>query len=395
MACLFTALCYAEFASMIPVAGSAYTYSYVTLGELLAWIIGWDLILEYLVIVATVAVGWSGYLVNIFTSLGFILPAQLINPPGVEGCIINIPAVLVIASITWLLVRGAKESSQVNTIIVIIKLSVILLFITIGVNYINPANYHPFLPYGWSGVFKGAAIIFFAYIGFDAITTAAEEVKNPKKTFPIAILGSLIISTILYIAVSGVLNGIAPYYMFKETAAPVAFALNIVGIHWADIIISIGALCGITSVLLVSFFGQSRVFFAMSRDGLLPEFFSRLHKDFRTPTNGILIVGIVASVIAAFLPITELAELVNIGTLAAFIIVSASIIILRREKPDLKRPFKTPLVPLVPILAIIFCLFLIAELPTITHIRFLVWLAIGLSIYYFYGRKKSHLTGSF
>ena len=395
MACLFTALCYAEFASMIPVAGSAYTYSYVTLGELLAWIIGWDLILEYLVIVATVAVGWSGYLVNIFTSLGFILPAQLINPPGVEGGVINIPAVLVIASITWLLVRGAKESSQVNAVIVIIKLSVILLFITIGVNYINPANYHPFLPYGWSGVFKGAAIIFFAYIGFDAITTAAEEVKNPKKTFPIAILGSLIISTILYIAVSGVLNGIAPYYVFKETAAPVAFALNIVGIHWADIIISIGALCGITSVLLVSFFGQSRVFFAMSRDGLLPEFFSRLHKDFRTPTNGILIVGIVASVIAAFLPITELAELVNIGTLAAFIIVSASIIILRREKPDLKRPFKTPLVPLVPILAIIFCLFLIAELPTITHIRFLVWLAIGLSIYYVYGRKKSHLTGSF
>ena len=394
MACLFTALCYAEFASMIPVAGSAYTYSYMTLGELLAWIIGWDLILEYLVIVATVAVGWSGYLVNIFTSLGFILPAQLINPPGVEGCIINIPAVLVIASITWLLVRGAKESSQVNTVIVIIKLSVILLFITIGVNYINPANYHPFLPYGWSGVFKGAAIIFFAYIGFDAITTAAEEVKNPKKTFPIAILGSLIISTILYISVSGVLNGIAPYYVFKETAAPVAFALNIVGIHWADIIISIGALCGITSVLLVSFFGQSRVFFAMSRDGLLPEFFSRLHKDFRTPTNGILIVGIVASVIAAFLPITELAELVNIGTLAAFIIVSASIIILRREKPDLKRPFKTPLVPLIPILAIIFCLFLIAELPTITHIRFLVWLAIGLSIYYFYGRKKSHLTGN-
>ena len=327
--------------------------------------------------------------------VGIYLPAQLINPPGVEGCIINIPAVLVIASITWLLVRGAKESSQVNTIIVIIKLSVILLFLTIGVNYINPANYHPFLPYGWSGVFKGAAIIFFAYIGFDAITTAAEEVKNPKKTFPIAILGSLIISTILYIAVSGVLNGIAPYYVFKETAAPVAFALNIVGIHWADIIISIGALCGITSVLLVSFFGQSRVFFAMSRDGLLPEFFSRLHKDFRTPTNGILIVGIVASVIAAFLPITELAELVNIGTLAAFIIVSASIIILRREKPDLKRPFKTPLVPLVPILAIIFCLFLIAELPTITHIRFLVWLAIGLSIYYFYGRKKSHLTGSF
>ncbi|HEX7467241.1 MAG TPA: amino acid permease, partial [Methanobacterium sp.] len=393
-ACLFTALCYAEFASMIPVAGSAYTYSYATLGELLAWIIGWDLILEYLVIVAAVAVGWSGYIVNIFTSLGFILPPQLINPPGVEGGIINIPAVLIIAGITWLLVRGAKQSSQVNTVIVVIKLSVILLFITIGVNYINPANYHPFFPYGWSGVFKGAAIIFFAYIGFDAITTAAEEVKNPKRSFPIAILGSLFISSILYIVVSGVLNGILPYYTFKQTAAPVAFALAQLGINWANIVISIGALCGITSVLLVSFFGQSRVFFAMSRDGLLPEFFSKIHKDFRTPVNGIVIVGIVASIIAAFLPITELAQLVNIGTLAAFIIVSASIIILRKQKPDLKRPFKTPLVPLVPILAILFCLFLVTELPTITHIRFVVWLIIGLGIYYFYGRKNSLLTGN-
>ena len=393
VACLFTALCYAEFASMIPVAGSAYTYSYATLGELFAWIIGWDLILEYLLIVAAVAVGWSGYIVNIFTSLGLNLPQQLINPPGIDGGIINIPAVVIIAGITWLLIRGAKQSSQVNTIIVIIKLAVILLFITIGVNYIHPANYHPFLPYGWSGVFKGAAIIFFAYIGFDAITTAAEEVKNPKKTFPIAILGSLIISSILYIAVSGVLNGIFPYYTYKDTAAPVAYALANLGIQWANIVISIGALCGITSVLLVSFFGQSRVFFAMSRDGLLPEFFSRLHKDFRTPTNGIIVVGIVGSLIAAFLPITELAQLVNIGTLAAFIIVSAAIIILRIQKPDLERPFKTPLVPLVPILAIIFCLFLVTELPTITHIRFIVWLAIGLVIYYFYGRKNSLLTG--
>ena len=392
VACLFTALCYAEFASMIPIAGSAYTYSYVTLGELLAWIIGWDLILEYLVIVATVAVGWSGYIVNIFTSLGLILPAQLINPPGVEGGLINIPAVLIIVGITWLLIRGVKQSSQVNTVIVIIKLSVILLFISIGVNYINPANYHPFLPYGWSGVFKGAAIIFFAYIGFDAITTAAEEVKDPKKTFPIAILGSLLISSILYIAVSGVLDGVLPYYMFKQTAAPVAFALNQLGIHWADIVISIGALCGITSVLLVSFFGQSRVFFAMSRDGLLPEFFSRLHKDFRTPTNGIIIVGIFASVLAAFLPITELAELVNIGTLAAFIIVSAAIIILRKQKPELKRPFKTPLVPVIPILAIVFCFFLVTQLPSITHIRFILWLIIGLFIYYFYGRKNSLLS---
>jgi APA family basic amino acid/polyamine antiporter len=393
VACLFTALCYAEFASMIPVAGSAYTYSYVTLGELLAWIIGWDLILEYLVIVSTVAVGWSGYIVNIFKSLGIILPAQLINPPGVDGGLINIPAMIIIAGITWLLIRGAKESSQVNTVIVVIKVSVILLFITLGVNYINPANYQPFLPYGWSGVFKGAAIIFFAYIGFDAITTAAEEVKNPKKSFPIAIIGALIISSILYIVVSGVLNGMIPYYMFKETAAPVAFALDQVGENWADIIISIGALCGITSVLLVSFFGQSRVFFAMSRDGLLPAFFSKIHKDFRTPVNGIILIGIVASLLAAFLPITELAELVNIGTLAAFIIVSAAVIVLRRQRPNLKRPFKTPLVPLIPLLAILFCFFLVSQLPTITHIRFVAWLIIGLIIYYFYGRKNSLLTG--
>lgn len=393
VACFFTALCYAEFASMVPVAGSAYTYSYVTLGELLAWIIGWDLILEYLLIVTAVAVGWSGYIVNIFTTLGIILPAQLINPPGVEGGLINIPAVLIIAFLTLLLIRGTKESSQFNTVIVMIKLFVIVLFITIGVNYINPNNYHPFLPYGWSGVFQGAAIIFFAYIGFDAITTAAEEVKNPQRTFPIAIIGSLIISSILYIIVTAILNGMVPYYMFKETAAPVAFALQSVGINWAGIVISIGALAGITSVLLVGFFGQTRVFFAMSRDGLLPSFFAKLHKNFKTPVNGIILVGVIASVIAAFIPITQIAELVNIGTLAAFIIVAASVIVLRRQRPDLKRPFKTPYVPLVPVLAIIFCLFLVAELPTITHLRFLIWLAIGLCVYYFYGRRKSLLTG--
>lgn len=272
-ACLFTALCYAEFASMVPVAGSAYTYSYVTLGEILAWIIGWDLILEYLLIVTAVAVGWSGYIVNIFTSLGITLPAQLINPPGVEGGFINLPAVLIIGFLTLLLIKGTKESSQFNTVIVAIKLSVIMLFIIIGVNYINPANYQPFLPYGLNGIFQGAAIIFFAYIGFDAITTAAEEVKNPQRTFPIAIMGSLVISSILYIVVTTILNGMVPYYLFKETAAPVAFALQRIGINWANIIISVGALTGITSVLLVGFFGQTRIFFAMSRDGLLPAFF--------------------------------------------------------------------------------------------------------------------------
>jgi len=393
-ACLFTALCYAEFATMVPVAGSAYTYSYVTLGELLAWIIGWDLILEYLLVVTAIAVGWSGYIVNLITTLGINLPAQFINPPGVEGGFINLPAVLIIAILTLLLIRGTKESSQFNTVIVAIKLSVLMLFIGIGVNYINPANYHPFLPYGWSGVFQGAAIIFFAYIGFDAITTAAEEVKNPQRTFPIAIIGSLIISSILYIVVTAILNGMVPYYLFKETAAPVSFALQRIGVNWAEIVISVGALAGITSVLLVSLFGQTRIFFAMSRDGLLPSFFSKLHKNFKTPINGIVLVGSVAAIIAAFVPITEIAELVNIGTLAAFIIVSASVIVLRRQRPDLKRPFKTPYVPLVPILSIIFCFFLIAELPTITHLRFIVWLAIGLVIYYFYGHKKSYLTSN-
>lgn len=393
LACLFTALCYSEFASMIPVAGSAYTYSYVTLGEIWAWIIGWDLILEYLVIVAAVAVGWSGYVVNVFASFGLVLPAALINPPGVGGGIINLPAIIVIVFITWLIVRGAKESSNFNAVIVLIKLAVVLLFVTIGLNYINPANYHPFMPYGWSGVFKGAAIIFFAYIGFDAITTAAEEVKTPQRTIPIAVIGSLLISSILYIAVAAVLNGMVPYIEFKSTAAPVAFAIQKVGIHWADIIVSIGALCGITSVLLVNLFGQTRVFFAMSRDGLFPETFSRLHKNYKTPINGIILVGAIASMIAAFIPLTSIVELVNIGTLAAFIIVSAAVIVLRRQQPEIKRPFKCPLVPLVPAVAIIFCLFLITQLPTVTHLRFVVWLIIGLFVYYFYGRRKSSLTG--
>jgi APA family basic amino acid/polyamine antiporter len=391
-ACLFTALCYAEFATMVPVAGSAYTYSYVTLGEIWAWIIGWDLILEYLVIIAAVSVGWSGYIVHVFMTLGLYLPPALINPFGLNGGVINLPAVLIIASITVLLVKGARESSNFNAVIVTIKVAVILIFLMIGVNYVNPTNYTPFMPYGWSGVFKGAAIIFFAYIGFDAITTAAEEVKKPQRTIPLAIVGSLIISSILYIAVAAVLNGMVPYFEFKTTAAPVAYALEKVGIRWADIIVSVGALCGITSVLLVNMFGQTRIFFAMSRDGLLPKTFSKVHKNFKTPINGILLVGAVASVLAAFLPLNDIVELVNIGTLAAFTIVSAAVIVLRRQRPDIERPFKCPFVPLVPAAAIVFCLFLITQLPTVTHLRFLVWLLIGLAVYYFYGRHRSNLT---
>ncbi len=391
-ACFFTALCYAEFASMVPVAGSAYTYSYVTLGELFAWIIGWDLVLEYTLIVTALAVGWSGYMVSIITTLGINLPPQLLNPPGVSGGFINLPAILIIAIISFLLIRGTKFTSQVNTLIVMLKLFVVLLFITIGVNYINPANYHPFLPFGYIGIFKGAAIIFFAYIGFDAITTAAEEVKNPQRTFPIAIIGSLIIASLLYIIVTAVLNGMVPYYLLGG-AAPVAFALNAVGVHWAGIVISVGALAGLTSVILVGFFGQSRVFYAMARDGLLPPFFAKLHNIFKTPVNGIIVVGVVASGLAAFLPITDIAQLVNIGTLAAFIIVSASVLILRRTRPDIKRPFKTPFLPWIPLLGILSSFGLVFELPTITQLRFLVWLGVGLIIYFFYSRKNSLLTG--
>ena len=394
MACLFTALCYAEFASMVPIAGSAYTYSYVTLGELFAWIIGWDLVLEYTLIVTALAVGWSGYMVSIITTIGINLPPQLLNPPGVAGGFINLPAIIIIGIISMLLIRGTKLSSQVNSLIVMFKIFVVLLFIAIGVNYINPANYHPFLPFGYIGIFKGAAIIFFAYIGFDAITTAAEEVKDPQRTFPIAIIGSLVIASILYILVTIVINGMVPYYLLGG-AAPVAFALNAVGVHWADIVISVGALAGLTSVILVGFFGQSRVFYAMARDGLLPSFFAKLHKIFKTPVNGIILVGVVASVLAAFLPITDIAELVNIGTLAAFIIVSLSVLVLRRTRPDIDRPFRTPFLPWVPILGILSSLGLVIELPTVTQLRFLLWLAVGLFVYYFYGRKHSILIGDY
>ncbi|MGB9936997.1 MAG: amino acid permease [Methanobacterium sp.] len=392
IACLFTALCYTEFATMVPVAGSIYTYSYVTLGEIWAWIIGWDLILEYLVIVAAVAIGWSNYLVELFNSVGIILPSFLVNPPSIEGGLINLPAVLIILAITLLLIIGVRESARFNAIIVIIKVFVILLFVTIGITHINPLNYNPFFPYGLIGIFKGAAIIFFAYIGFDALTTAAEEVKNPQKTIPIAIVGSLLISSILYIIVAAILNGMLPYYIFKDTAAPVAFAMEKIGINWASTVISIGAICGITSVILVGLFGQTRVFFAMSRDGLLPQVFARIHRKFQTPATSILIVGLVASVIAAFVSINDVVELVNIGTLAAFILVSLAVIVLRRQRPDIPRPFKTPFVPIIPVVSIIFCSLLVIELPTITHLRFIIWLAIGIIIYYFYGQHKSKLN---
>jgi len=388
-ACAFAGLCYAEFAAMVPVAGSAYTYGYAALGEIWAWIIGWDLLLEYAVAVAAVAIGWSGYMVSLFKSVGINLPPALINAPGIEGGMINLPAMLIIAAITILLTRGVSESAKFNNVIVGIKLVVILLFICIGVFHIHPSNWTPFMPYGWSGVFKGAAIIFFAYIGFDAVSTAAEEVKNPQRDLPIGIITSLIVCTILYIVVSAILTGMVPYLDFKQTSAPVAFALQQVGVNWGSALVSVGAICGITSVLLVMMFGQTRILFAMSRDGLLPKVFGRIHPKYGTPAKSTLLVGIVTALTAGFTPIGVVAELTNIGTLAAFIVVSISIIVMRKTRPDIKRTFKVPFSPIVPGLAVLSCGFLITQLPMITIIRFVVWLVLGFIVYFFYGRHHS------
>lgn len=390
--CAFAALSYAEFAAMVPVAGSAYTYGYASLGELIAWIIGWDLILEYSVSIAAVAVGWSGYVSSLLSGAGIILPPGLINPPGLDGGMVNLPAILIIGLITGLLIIGVKESARVNNVIVIIKISVILIFLYLASSHIQPANWTPFMPFGWSGVLTGAAIVFFAYIGFDAVSTAAEEVKDPQRNLPKGIIGSLVIATVLYISVSAVLTGIVSYKTFANTSAPVAYALQEIGISWGSALVSVGALCGITSVLIVLLYGQTRIFFAMSRDGLLPTVFRELHAKFRTPVKVTLLVGTVTTLIAGFLPLQSIAELVNIGTLAAFIIVSLGVIVLRYKRPDLERPFRCPMVPLVPTLCILSCLLLILALPTVTHLRFIIWLAIGLVIYYLYGMKHSRIN---
>ena len=390
--CTFAALSYAEFAAMVPVAGSAYTYSYASLGEIWAWIIGWDLILEYAVSIAAVAVGWSGYITSLAAGVGITIPAALTNPPGTDGGLVNIPAMVIILLVTVLLVIGVKESVRVNTVIVCIKIGVILLFLYLAFGHIRPANWVPFMPFGWSGVITGAAIVFFAYIGFDAVSTAAEEVKNPQKNVPIGILSSLAIATVLYIAVSAVLTGIVPYSLFAGTSAPVAFALEQIGISWGSALISVGAICGITSVIIVLMYGQTRIFFAMSRDGLLPGLFRHLHPVYRTPIKVTILVGAVTSVLAGFLPLTTIAELVNIGTLAAFIIVSLGVIVLRITQPSLPRPFRCPLVPLVPILCILSCGYLILALPLVTHLRFVLWLAVGLVIYLLYSRHHSRIN---
>lgn len=375
---------------MVPVAGSAYTYSYAALGELFAWIIGWDLMLEYALACSTVAIGWSGYFVKLLEGLGVNLPAWGTLSAG-SGGLINIPALVIALLITWLLSLGVKESTRVNNIIVAVKLFAVLVFIVVAIFYVKPANWHPFMPYGWNGVFRGAAIVFFAYIGFDAVSTAAEEVKNPQKDLPRGIIASLIVCTVLYIIVTAILTG-AVSYTKLNVSAPIALALQLIHQNWAAGIISIGALGGITTVLLVMLYGQTRVFYAMSRDGLLPKIFSETHPKHKTPNKSTWLTGIIVAIVAGLTPIDILAEMVNIGTMSAFVFVSIAVIVLRKSQPDLPRAFRCPGVPVVPALAALFSLFLMFKLPGATWIRFVVWLFIGFIIYFMYGYKHSALN---
>ena len=390
IAAVLAAIVYTELAAMIPIAGSAYTYTYTALGEIVAWLIGWNLILEYLVAAGAVAIGWGSYFKDLLLAINIKIP-DIISESVIDGGYINIPPIMITLLITFLAIFSTKESVKITKIIIVIKLLVIALFIFLGITHINTDNWHPFMPFGYSGIFHGAAIVFFAYIGFDAVATAAEEVKNPAKDLPKGIIGSLFISTILYILVAGILTLMVPYTDLN-TASPITTALLTVGIKWATTFISIGALAGLTTVLFTVIFAQSRIFFAMGRDGLLPPIFSFLHQKYHTPSVDILIVGISISLISAFLPVQFIAEMANIGTLSAFIVVSLGVIILRKTKPDAKRPFRVPLVPYLPILSIIFSLYLMINLPPITWLRFVIWLVIGLAVYYFYGKKHSKLN---
>jgi APA family basic amino acid/polyamine antiporter len=438
LACVFAGLCYAEFAAMVPVAGSAYTYAYATLGELIAWIIGWDLVLEYAVSGSAVAVGWSDYfkeflrithlgplLAGVFEALGLSgwlhlfanAPFRYDSASGLflaTGSWMNLPAVLITAILTWILVIGIRESSRFNTAMVLVKLAVILLVIGVGAFFIVPENWRPFAPYGWTGVaffghtvhgqsdgggrplgmLAGAAIMFFSYIGFDSVSTQAEEARNPKRDVPIGIIASLLITTVLYIGIAAVLTGMVPYQEINK-AAPVSAAFHRRGIWWAEGLIAVGALTGMTSVLLASMLGQPRILLAMARDGLLPKgFFGAVHPVYRTPWKSTLLTGCFVAVLAAFVPLDVLAELVSIGTLFAFLIVCAAVLIMRRVEPDAHRPFRAPLVPLLPILGIGTCALLMFSLPWDNWVRLILWLQIGLEIYWVFGVKNSVLIQS-
>jgi APA family basic amino acid/polyamine antiporter len=399
--CALAALCYAEFASMVPVAGSAYTYAYATLGELLAWIIGWDLVLEYAVASAAVAHGWSHYMLSFLELFGIHLPAALTaNPIDFDpaagwvatGAVGNLPAALIVLAVSVVLVVGIRESAGFNAAMVLLKLVVVLFVIVAGVRHVEPANWRPFLPFGVSGVFAGAAYIFFAYIGFDSVSTHAEEAKNPQRDVPIGIIVSLLLCTVLYIAVAAVLTGMVPYTQI-DIDAPVARAFAARGLPFAVFFIALGAVVGITSVLLVMLLSQARVLLAMARDGLIPyEFFGAVHPRFRTPHKATILTGVVVAILAAFFPLKVLADLVNIGTLLAFVIVCAAVLVMRRKNPDLPRPFRTPLVPLVPLLGIAANLTLMFYLGWHNWVRLFVWLAIGLAIYMLYGRHHSRIA---
>lgn len=422
VACAFAGLCYAEFASMIPVAGSAYTYSYATMGEFIAWIIGWDLVLEYAVGAATVSISWSRYLVKFLEYYDLHLPAAFTISPwesvtladgSLVNGIMNLPAVFIIVAMSLLLVRGTKESARVNGIIVALKVIVVLIFIALGWAYINTENYTPYIPtntgefgnFGWSGIVRAAGIIFFAYIGFDAVSTAAQEAKNPKRDMPIGILVSLAVCTILYLLFAHVMTGVANYKEFQgaDGIAPVAVAIEHMGIMdangtiipafpWLNKAIIIAILAGYSSVIMVMLMGQSRVFYSMSKDGLLPKIFSEVHPKYGTPAKSNLLFMVFVSLFAAFIPATVVGEMTSIGTLLAFVLVCVGVIVLRKTQPDIPRAFKTPLVPLVPILGIVACLFMMISLPGDTWLRLIIWLAVGFLIYFGYSIKNSKLN---
>jgi len=405
--CAFTALCYAEFASLIPISGSAYTYSYATLGEVIAWIIGWDLIIEYAVGNVAVAISWSDYFVQLLEGLGIHFPlwlatnyrdglansAVLAQAPHIGSIpvMFNLPAFLVVMFITLVLVVGIKESSAMNNVFVGLKLLILLFFIIVGVKFIQPENWHPFMPNGWQGVFTGSALIFFAYIGFDAVSTTAEEAKNPSRDLPIGMMGSLIICTIVYILIALVLTGMVPYAQLG-TGDPLAEAFSLRGMHWAAGIISFGAVVAMAAVLLVFQMGQPRIFFSMSRDGLLPKIFAGVHPKYQTPYVTTILTGILVAIFSAFANINEVVELCNIGTLFAFVLVCVGVIILRYKDPERPRPFKCPLVPIIPALGAIACVYLMIQLPLLTWIRFVYWLLLGLLIYFIYGVRNSNLN---
>ena len=392
LVCALAALCYAEFASMIPVAGSAYSYTYATLGELIAWLAGWNLILEYGVASSVVAIGWSGYFLNVLQLVGIELPALLIHPPEAgHGGLINLPAVVISLLITGLLLVGTKRSAQFTGMIVAVKLSVIVFFLAVGAGGVNPENWTPFLPNGLSGVGAAAAIVFFAYVGFDAISTAAEEARNPQRDMPRAILGSLGLCTIMYISVAAVLTGLVPVSAI-DVHAPVAEALSRAGYRWGAAVVAIGALAGITSVLLVMMLGQIRIFFAMSRDGLLSPRLASIHSRFQTPSLATILTGVGVSLLAGFVPIGEAADMTNIGTLFAFCLVCVGVLWLRITQPDHPRPFRLPWMPWIPVLGTLSCFGLMLFLPSVTWIRFGLWTVIGLVVYAFYGYRHSRLN---